>query len=406
MRGGAETIINVEEARKIMLQAASSPGEERLPLLETRGRFSAQNIKASEELPAFHQSRRDGYTLSSSDTRGAASDKPLLFPVQGRVLAGDQPSPRLREGQAVRIMTGAPLPAGADTVIEEELVQKKQGGIVLDRELAPGRMVKKRGSELAKGEEITPQGGRIDSSVINLLAVLGHSRVRVYSLPRVGVITTGDELVRVDQKRVMRGQKRNSNACYLAAEIESCGARVELSDPVRDDPNHIIKAVKEKSHCELLITTGGLAAGDADYMRHCWEQLGVKILIAGINIRPGGSFLFGVKGGQLLAALPGNPAAVMVLFEIMIKPLIYRLQGAREAGPIKKTALLSAPLKNNKNCAYLRQGILYEQEGVNLVIPVDEPYLKASLKANALISVPPATKALKTGERVTLYSLK
>lgn len=390
-------ILLMEEARATILKESQLQSREDLPLKEAYGRFLAQDEVLSEPLPMHPISNRDGYALCSLETRRP----PSILKVVGRVRAGEVPTLRVQEGEAMAIMTGAMLPEGADAIIEEERVLKKEEGILPLDSISKGRHVTRRGSHLRGGERIR-RGSRIHPLSMNLLATRGQERVKVFKRPRTAIITTGDELVELGEK-VGLGKIPNSNAYFLAGLVEEAGGLPHLMRIAKDSCQDLVYALNEGLQYDLIITTGGVGGGDHDYMEEAWENLGISPLLTGVQARPGRRFLYGLHKKRHIFSLPGSPGALQVLFLELIRPLLRSMQGGEEKEYGR--GILRSPVKNRGYGTLYHMGTLKEESGRLSILPSKErSFLSSSLHASLLFLVPEGA-AYKAGDRVLYLSM-
>lgn len=366
MRFSRQTI-TVEEALRRLLGNLQTQGEEQVSIGEAYGRRLAQDIRATCDMPPFDRSALDGFAVRAADTVGASVDRPVRLTVLETVPAGHIPRLPVTEGCATRIMTGALMPQGADAVIMFE--QTENPGLLseqvgIKRPLKPGENVSRRGEEIPVGTVVARAGEQINAGTLALLATFGFAQVGVVKKPRIGLFSTGQELVGVDQPLVP-GKIRNSNEVMLSALIVEAGGIPVLFPTLPDD----LAAAKEKvetylKEVDLLVTSGGVSVGDYDVMASLKDEPGVELLFNRVAMRPGSPTTALLIDGKLLCALSGNPGACFLGFELFVRPAIRRLSGETEAGlrPLKARLGVSY----DKPCPYPRylRGRLVEKDGV------------------------------------------
>jgi molybdopterin molybdotransferase len=306
---------------------------ENLPLGQALGRVLAEPVVADRDQPPFHRSTRDGFALRSADLAGAA-DGEVALQLLGEVAAGADFAGTVTAGGCVEIMTGAPVPAGADAVVMVEHVERRADRIVVRRTLAAGENVVARGSELPAGQVALPAGRVIDPGAVGLLASLGCARPVVFGRPRVAVVSTGNELVGLDQ--VPAGsQIRDSNRHALAAQIVRAGGEVVAFPTVRDDLSMIRERLAEAAAAaDLLLVSGGVSMGKYDHVETALAALGARVLFDGVDIRPGRPLVFGFVGDRPFFGLPGNPLSGLVTFELFARPAVELLAGRPTVPPL------------------------------------------------------------------------
>jgi molybdopterin molybdotransferase len=322
-------MLSVEEAREQILQKIPEtlPSEE-VPLTSALGRTLAEDVIAHEALPAFANSGMDGYAVRSADTFGATSDSGVGLRLVGEVPAGHLYSGVVGPGEAVRILTGAALPAGADSVIAQELTQVSGGMVSVLAETPLGMNIRPAGDDVAPGALLVSSGSDLGPTEIALLAALGVHPVRVTRRPRVAILSTGDELAALGQTPAP-GQIRESNAFYLAAAVERAGGVPVLLGVARDHVDEIRARLQTATSSDLILSSGGVSVGDYDLVKQILSEEGT-IQFWRVRMRPGKPLAFGLLGDTPFLGLPGNPVSAAVTFELFGRPAIRRLLGCRQ----------------------------------------------------------------------------
>jgi molybdopterin molybdotransferase len=336
------------EARAVVLKearAASSIGKtETVPLSESQGRILAEDIAADRDYPPFNRSMRDGFAVRASEIPGTLR-------VVGEVRAGTAYQGVPAPGEAVEIMTGAPVPAGLDAVVMvEHCTRDSDDGfttdrVTTDRALVAGANIAPRGSEAPAGQIVISRGKRIDYATVSLLATTGHSEVKVFEKLRVAILATGDELVGIDEQPAPH-QIRNSNAISLAAQVTRAGCVPVLLPVARDVVGETRRLVEEGLHADLLLLSGGVSAGRYDVVEPALAQLGAEFFFDRVLIQPGQPLVFGRVRGKFFFGLPGNPGATMVTFELFVRAALELLSGASETSLPLALARLTRPFKH------------------------------------------------------------
>lgn len=300
-----------------------TPPLETVSLRDAHLRVLAADLHADRDLPPFHRSVRDGFAVRAADIPGTLR-------IIGEVAAGAVFAGSVGVGEAVEIMTGAPLPAGADCVVMIEHCTTLNGTVSTDRILTPGTHIAPRACEAVQGACLLPAGSRIDYPAIALLASTGHSTVQVYRKPHIAILATGDEIVEVDQVPAPH-QIRNSNAQSLAAQVERAGG-VALVLPIAPDTLAATRALIEQGlMADMLVLSGGVSAGKYDVVEPAFAALGARFFFDRVLVQPGQPLVFGTAQGKFFFGLPGNPASTMVTFELFARAAIELLSGAAEA---------------------------------------------------------------------------
>jgi molybdopterin molybdotransferase len=322
-------MLSVEEARDQILQniQRALPSEE-VPLTSANGRTLAADAFAGEALPAFDNSGMDGYAVRSADTFGAAPNSRVSLRLVGEVPAGHVYSGTVEPGEAVRILTGAAVPDGADSVIAQELTEVSGGMVWALAETPVGANIRPAGDDVAQGDLLVLAGSELGPAEIALLAALGVHPVRVTRRPRIGILSTGDELAPLGETPAP-GQIRESNAFYLAAAVEKAGGVPVLLGVARDQADEIRGRLQAAGGCDLILSSGGVSVGDYDLVKQILSEEGA-IHFWRVRMRPGKPLAFGLLGGAPFLGLPGNPVSAAVTFELFGRPAIRKLLGCRQ----------------------------------------------------------------------------
>ena len=333
------------EARALVLRELRAvlrtiaPAVETVGLADAQGRVLAEDIAADRDYPPFDRSMRDGFAVRSDDIPGTLR-------VIGEVRAGTTFEGVAKPGEAVEIMTGAPVPAGLDTVVMvEHCRQSSDRTVTMDKALETGMNIARRGCEAAAGQVVMAQGRRIDYGTVSLLAATGHSTVQVYKKPRVAILATGDEIVAVEAHPAPQ-QIRNSNAWSLAAQIERAGG-VPVMMPVAPDLLNETRSLIERGlGADLLLLSGGVSAGKYDVVEPALTELGATFFFDRVLIQPGQPLVFGRVGSTFFFGLPGNPGATMVTFELFARAAIDLLCCASDTSLPLALGRLTRPFRH------------------------------------------------------------
>lgn len=320
-------MLTVEEARERILARFEPLGAEDVPLTEALGRVLAQDAVAAEQLPAFTNSAMDGYAVRSIDTLGASPQTPRQVRLVGEVPAGRVYAGVVGPGETVRILTGAPLPDGADAVLQQELTTVHDGTVDLHAEAPVGNNLRLPGEDVDIGALLVRGGTEIGPAEIALLAALGVHPVRVTRRPRVAILATGDELAPLGETP-RPGQIRESNSSYLAAAVRRAGAEPWLLGIAPDRADELRAMLAQAQSADLILTSGGVSVGDYDLVKQILDEQG-GIEFWRVRMRPGKPVAFGSLSGTPLLGLPGNPVSAAVTFELFGRPAIRRMLGSR-----------------------------------------------------------------------------
>lgn len=400
-------MIPVSEAITVVVQRTTKLGLESVVLSDALGRVLAEDIIADTDLPPFDRAQMDGYAVRAQDV----STTPARLHIAGESAAGSGWHQEMKAGQAVRIMTGAPVPAGADAVQQVELTHESNGGSeveILER-VEVGRSIVRRGSEIKAGETVLRAGTEINAAMIATLASFGYAQVKVGRKPRVAVMATGSELVDVDQKPG-RDQIRDSNNYTIAAYAALAGASVRRVPLAVDDTEELKRQIAEAAaHSDVLITSGGVSMGVYDFTKAALKELGAEIYFERVALRPGKPTVFARLGEALVFGLPGNPVSVAVTFNLFARAALRVMQGAKQTGLIHELAVLARDLKGSiERESYLPAVLQTDEKGTLRAEPLKwggSSDFVAFAHATALINVPAGVKMIEAGKPVKIFRL-
>jgi molybdopterin molybdotransferase len=397
-------MITVDQATSIVLDRIQPLGAETVPLEQAHRRILAENVRADIDLPPFDRARMDGYAVRSSDV----STVPVRLRVIAEIAAGAQFDHSVNAGEAVKIFTGAPVPAGVDAVQRVEVTRANGRTVEILESVTPGQFITPHASEVAAGEIVADAGREIGPAEMAVLASFGYASVRVGRRARVAVMSTGSELVDVSSKPC-GAQIRNSNSYTLAAYAERAGAVVDMLETVEDTPeatrNALIRAADNR---DIVITSGGVSMGDYDLVKAALKEIGAEIYFDKVIIRPGKPIVFARRGGTYFFGLPGNPVSTSVTFNVFVRPAIRKMQ--REASPALPTvsAQLSRALKDSSSRRSYLPARLIVADGRAMVEPLKwggSSDLVAFMRANSLIVVREDVHEIAEGELVDVMLL-
>lgn len=319
--------LDIERARSLVLERSRPLASELVPLHAAHGRTLAAEACAAEPVPSFDNSAMDGFAVRAADTQGAAPSSPVVLRIVGESRAGTPAAVRVDSGEAVRISTGAMLPEAADAVVRVEDTRTSDSRVEVLLAAAPGRDVRRAGEDVERGARVLRRGTVLGPAELGVLASLGCASVACTRLPRVAVLTTGDELLEPDEP-YRHGGVRNTNAFTIPSLVERCGAEVVERKTIDDEPTSTRKAIAAALGNDVLVVCGGVSVGEHDHVRPALAKLGVEQVFWRIALRPGGPTWFGVKrDGCLVFGLPGNPVSAMVTFLLLVRPALRALSG-------------------------------------------------------------------------------
>ena len=402
-------MISVEEAQRIVLNAGLKPGVKKLPILESLGLTLAEDIISSEDIPIYDNSAMDGYAVRAIDIKGAEKSYPIRLVLTGEdIPAGRIPKSTVNPGFCMPIMTGAPLPEGADSVVKKEDTQRDAGSVMVFREIEKGENVRYRGEDIKKGSTVFRKGDRINPGTIGVLASLGNSEIMVYRPPIIGVLATGDELIGVDEK-LITGKVRDSNSYSLSAQVKEMGIEYRRFGTAPDDEALLLKKIKEAlGECDILLLSGGISVGDYDLVKDTLESIGAKLLFWRVNQKPGKPLAFFEYGNKYIFGLPGNPVSVMVCFEMYVRPMIRKSMGIHNLFRPEVIAEALHDFKNKTGRINFIRAIVENKDGQYFFKSTGmqgSGILTSMAKANGIARFPADLGNVVKGSKVNVYLL-
>lgn len=405
--------LSLSEALDRILSIAEPLPSEELELLASLGRALAEDVDAPLSLPRHDNSAMDGYAVLGDDIRDASSDEPVTLEVVGSSRADDAPGPPLEPGQARRIMTGAPIPPGADTVVrvEDTDAESTPGLVRIFSADDTGRHIRPAGEDMAAGKRVLKRGTTIGAGQIGVLASLGRQRVSVHRTPTVAILANGDELVPVERfQEVLDGRGvTESNSVTLAAAVVECGGTPLLLGIARDTRESIVERLRAAHRADLLVTCGGASMGEKDLLKRVLEEEGLEVDFWRVRIRPGSPMSLGflpVNGSSRripIFGLPGNPASAFVTFQVFVRPFILALAGHRRIHRPVITARCGEAITTAEHLTQFQRVRLEEGEGGQVAFltgPQNSGLVRSLGEADALAIVPEGVETLEAGEPV------
>jgi molybdopterin molybdotransferase len=394
-------MLSIHEALALMLARFAPLEGERAALLDATDRVLAQDVFAQLDLPEFDHSAMDGYAVRHAELTNGAT-----LPVQNEIRAGAVPE-SLASGHVARIFTGAPLPRGADTVVMQENTQPVAGGVLIKELPKVGSHLRVRGSEFAAGSLLLRAGSALGPAEIGLLAAQGCSDVEVHRRPRVAILPTGDEL------RALGAASRpfsivDSNSYALAAALTRVGCSAQHLGIARDALDDLAPRIELGLKADLLLTLGGVSVGDYDLVSPALRAAGVALDFHKVAIKPGKPLLFGQRAGVPVVGLPGNPVSALVIFEVFVRPCLYRMQGHRELFPELLEVALAEPYKHALGRSeFLRARLRRAGSGFRAHLHPNQSSgaLSSFSEQTALAILPGSRERFASGERVQALQL-
>jgi len=394
------------EALKLILdRVATLPGERRA-LPEILGLAVAEDLRSTATVPPFTNSAMDGYAVRAGDTAGASADRPVRLRVLGDLAAGGVPQSVVGAGEALRIMTGAPLPEGADAVVPVEDTARGEDWVDIRKALPAGIHIRLAGEDLQEGQLLVKAGQGLRPGDLGVLAAAGIASARVHPRVRVAVLTTGDELVDVSEEPGP-GRIRDANIHAVCAQVASFGAIPVPYPRVPDHRDTLMGVLRQALEADVVLTTGGISVGDYDFMKGLLEELGAERVFWKVAQKPGGPLGFWMLGGKPIFGIPGNPVAAMLMVEEYVRPALRKMMGfAKLHRPVAEARLEDGWTgRADQRTTFLRVVARRDADGMQarLTGPQGSAILSSMLSANALAVIPPGLDRVEPGGRIQLH---
>jgi len=397
----------MEEGLELILERVSSLGEEQVALEAALNRVLFEEIRGQEDLPPFDRCMMDGYAVNSSNLKNATPDNPVKLELEGEAPAGHPAPKALIPGKTMKVMTGSMLPEGADAVIQLEEVKREGNYVLFFSPVPQGLNIDPQGSDIKKGDVLLEKGTILGPPEIGILASQGYSQIPVFKKPKVAILTTGDEILRLDQP-TERGKVRDSNSYMLAAAVKEAGG-IPFTLSVAEDDLENLKEIFERETAEydLILSTGGVSMGDYDLVRVALEET-AEILFWQLKIKPGKPVVAAYKDNTIIIGLPGNPAAAFLNFYLLARPVISKLQGAPFTYPVLEAVLDTELAKAHKARRQFFWAKTYFKEGEWHVIlnQAQGSGLLTSFKGFNSVVDASADSTLKKGDKVKTMILR
>ena len=402
--------IALEEALEILNKNTKALKSEVVSIKDSLKRVLYGDVKSKINNPPFNKSVFDGYAFKSEDSKGTSKENPIELKIVDEIFAGDFSEREIKSGEAVRIMTGAPIPLGADCVLKQEETERHGDLVKIFKEMKENQNISFMGEDIKIGETLIKKGKRLDYADLGIMASSGISQVTVYKKPRVSIISTGDEVCDINST-LKPGKIYDSNLYSLSGRIEELGYHVLSMEHVGDNILKIGEAIEkvfEKS--DIVFTTGGASVGEKDLMQKVAESIGFEKLFWKIKIKPGSAVVCSKREEKILISLSGNPNAALTTFELLGKPVLKKLEGEEENINIKreKGILMDSFNKKSPQRRFLRGNVIYDEKGTKVYITQIKSgngILSSLLNANCLIEVEKGNEGLNKGEVVNIIKL-
>jgi molybdopterin molybdotransferase len=400
---------SVADQLSIVLEGIGSLDPIEVALLDAQGLMLAENVTSDVPLPGYDNSGMDGYAVRAVDVRDASPSNPIVLPVVGDVAAGAKSRSGMGPGLSMRIMTGGPLPAGADAVIPVEETDGGVARVTITRPVASGDFIRRAGEDLQAGAAALTAGAALGPQQIALLAAIGRDRVLVRPRPRVLVLSTGSELIEVG-RRANFGEVTDANGYLLTSAARDAGADARRVGIVPDDHSQLLDVLESQLlRADILITTGGVSVGAFDVVKQALSELG-SVEFVNVAMQPGKPQGFGHLGnGVPIFCLPGNPVSALVSFEAFVRPAIRKLLGKRSLHRATVQAVALERIESRRGIRQFRRGVLHREAGggysVSLVGGPGSHLIAAMAAANCLVVIEEDIAAVAQGSRVTVIPL-
>lgn len=395
-------------ARNLLLDIVQPVDTEERALSDCTGRILAESVSAAENVPPFDRSPYDGYAFRSEDTIEATKETPVTLYIIEEVPAGAVPTKVCTKNTAVKILTGAPIPEGANAVINYERTEFTESSVKLFAPVKSGENIVRKGEDVRKGDILIRQGQPIDPGTAGTLASQGVSRPKVYRRPKVGVISTGNEVIEVGTP-LAPGKIYNSNRYTLTAALQEIGCESIYLGLAGDCPEAISELLKKGlAECDAVVTTGGVSVGDYDFTPDAMEKAGVKILFRGVDLKPGMACAYGEKDGKLVCGLSGNPASSLTNFYVVAVPALKKLAGRSDYLPKEIQVTLNTDFKKKSPATRLLRGKLDISDGtVRLAIPKDQGnvVISSAIGCDGMAVVPAGSGPIAAGTPLKGFKL-
>ena len=400
-------MITLEKALEIVLEEVKVLSSEKVKLLFSLGRVLGENIYSDLNIPNFNRAAMDGYAVIAQNTTTASLNHPVILKVMDEAPAGFEVKSNIAPGQAIRIMTGAYMPKGANAVVMVEYTELKGDKVKIFRPIKESENVSFSGEDVKKGEMVLSRGTFIRPQEVGMLASLGKTEVYVVKKPKVAIISTGSELIQPGES-LKKGKIYDSNSFALFSQVISCGGKSKRIGIVPDDKKSLLPKVREGLSSDILILSGGVSMGKYDLVKEVLVEAGVRMLFWKVAVKPGKPTFFGVRGHTLVFGLPGYPVSSIINFENLVKPAIFSMLGRKSYRRLKLMATLKGKIKNTSGRKSFIRVKLIEENGKYWAIPAPSQksgVLKSMTWANGLVVLSKEIKMVEKGKEVVVEIL-
>lgn len=399
--------MNPEDVKKVISTLPFHRKAENVSINEAYQRTLAENIHAKINLPPFKRASMDGYAVKAKDTFSASEDKPISLKLLEVIMAGETPKYELKDGTCIEVSTGAPIPKGADAVIMIEFTEKESGNVLALESVTIGANIANEGSEVKKGELLLSKGEYITPDKIGVLSAIGLSKIPVYCQPKVAIISTGNEIIKLDEK-LEYGKIYDVNSYMISNAVKSCGCQPIYSDIVEDDYESLKTKICEFRNVDIIITSGGTSAGAGDILSLVLDEIG-QVLVHGIAVKPGKPTIIGLINhgeiNKIIFGLPGYPVSALMIFNIFVAPFLKKISALNNEnnGVITKKLKLSRRFRPSKG--RLQYVLVKIQKNKIYPILKDSGAITAFAEADGYFEIPKNVEILEEGSvlDVTLF---
>ncbi|MDQ7784192.1 MAG: molybdopterin molybdotransferase MoeA [Desulfomonilaceae bacterium] len=400
-------MIEIGEAQQKVLEEVPLLGRERIHIVDALGRVLAQDVEAVRDVPSTDNSAMDGYCCRHEDIVGAGPENPVTLTVIGDSPAGRPFGGEVGAREAVRIMTGGVIPSGADTVVMVEDTRLTGDEVECMKDAGPGAHIRHRGEDVRAGETVLQKGDIIRPPEVGMLATLGHAYVHVYQRPLVAILSTGDELVDLDEPFVP-GKVICSNSYSLAAQVLECGAVPISLGIASDDDADQRSRITDGLRADVILTSGGVSVGKYDLVKDTLSQLGMKVKFWKVAMKPGKPLVFGTIGNKPVFGLPGNPTSAMISFEQFVRPALLKMMGHENLYRPLIEASLAEDMHISSGRLHLVRCKLFERDGEMIALSTGNQSsgaLRSMVLADGLMILPADKRPFARGDRVRVQVL-
>lgn len=395
-------MISVKEALSTILTNINILGLEKVGILDSLGRVLTEDIIAKRDHPPWDNSAMDGYAVIYDDIKKASKKTPAIIGVVGEVPAGRLPTMKIKHGEAVKIMTGAPIPEGADTVVRVEDTELSGGMVSIFKQEERGENIRRRGEDVKSGDLVIERGKKIRPAEIGMMASVGRAFIYVHQKPRVAIISTGDEIADLDEE-ISPGKIINSNSYALRSLVMETGCIPTLLGIARDNKEDLTRRLKDGLFSDMILISGGVSMGDYDFVRDVLAEMGMEMKFWKVSMKPGQPLAFGTIKGKPVFGLPGNPVSAMVSFYQFVRPALKKMSGEKALYLKTIEAISDEDLENKHGRTHFIRATIYVKDGIYHTRSTGDQgsgILTSMVKADGLIVIPEESGPKKAGDMV------